>query len=167
MHKIYRQNTFVSLVSFLTKSFLTNIQSSCLTRFLIAGSNCFFLIFTIILRIYFDTIFIHKKRFRGALPRYCSGNDNFFDILFEEANKFSSGTSDFFLFTYTQLFCKITGTSRVKYFSSYHTVFSIMQVLRSNFVRQYYEVLGVCAEILLVNKLVLHINMYFLLLLPT
>ena len=57
----------------------------------------------------------------------------FLDILFVDGNKFSSGTSIFFPFPYTRLFCKLTGTSRVKSFSSYHTVFSVMRVLRSNF----------------------------------
>ena len=33
--------------------------------------------FTVILIIYFNTIFIHKKRFRGAVPRDSSGNHNF------------------------------------------------------------------------------------------
>ena len=58
----------------------------------------------------------------------------FLDILFVDANKFSSGTSDFFCFLYTGSFCKLTGTSRVK--SVNYTVFSIMRVffsiMRSN-----------------------------------
>ena len=83
---------------------------------------------TIITFIYFNIIFIHKKRFCGAVLRDCSGNHNF-----HNHNRFSSGTSYCFSFPYTQSFCKLTGTSRVKSFSSYHYVFSIMLVLRSNF----------------------------------
>ena len=84
----------------------------------------------------------------------------FLDILFVEANKFSSGTSDYFLFPYTLAFCKLTGTSRVKSFSSCHTFFSIMRVLRSNFSAN--AMLGVCAELRLLNKSVLQLDRYFL-----
>ena len=57
----------------------------------------------------------------------------FLDILFVDANRFSSEASDLFPFPYTRSFCKLTGTSGVNSSSSYHTVFSVMQVLRSNF----------------------------------
>ena len=57
----------------------------------------------------------------------------FLEIFFVDANKFSFGSSDFFPFSYTRSFCKLTGTSRVKYFSSCHTVFSVMQVISLNF----------------------------------
>ena len=80
--------------------------------------------------IYFSTIFIHKKRLCGAVARETI---NFLDILFVDANKFWSGTWDFFPFRYTRSFCKLNGTSRVKSFSSCDTVFSIMWLLRSNF----------------------------------
>ena len=111
----------------------TNIQSSHLTSFLIAGNNVFFLMFTIILFIYFNTIFIHKKSFVAPYQEIAAETISFPDILLVDANKFSSGTSDIFPFLYTWSFCMLIGTSRVKSFSSYHTVFSIMLVLHSNF----------------------------------
>ena len=89
--------------------------------------------FTIILFIYFNTIFILKKGFEAPYQEIAAETLTFFEILFVDANKFSSGTSDFFPFPYTRSVCKLTGTSRVKSFSSYHTVLSIMRVLRSNF----------------------------------
>ena len=53
----------------------TNIQSLHLASFLIAGNCCFLNVYNE--SIYFNTIFIHKKRFRGAVLRDCSGNHNF------------------------------------------------------------------------------------------
>ena len=46
------------------------------TNSLIAFRNGFKSV-AIILCIDFNTVFIHKKRFRGAVPRDCSGNHNF------------------------------------------------------------------------------------------
>ena len=110
-----------------------NIQSSHLTSFLIRGNNCF-LMFLIILFIYFNTIFIHKKRLRSAVPRACSGKHNFSWHLICERKQVLIWNIRFFSFPYTRSFYKLTGTSRVKPFSSCHTVFSIKRVLHSNFV---------------------------------
>ena len=123
--------------------------------------------FTIIFSIYFSIIFIHKKKngFVAPYQEIAAESVTFLDILFVEANKFSSGTSDYFPFPYTLAFCKLTGTSRVKSFSSCHTFFSIMRVLRSNFSAN--AMLGVCAELRLLNKSVLQLDRYFLLLLLT
>ena len=90
-----------------------------------------FLMFTIILFSCFNTIFIHKKRFRGAVPRDCSGNHKFSWNLIRGRKQVLIWNIRFL--PYTRSFCKLTGTSRVKSFSSCHTVFSIMRVLRSNF----------------------------------
>ena len=92
-----------------------------------------FLMFTIILFSCFNTIFIHKKRFRGALPRDCSWNHNFSCYLIRGHKQVLIWNIRFLSFLYTQSFCKLTETSRVKSFSSCHTVFSVMQVLPSNF----------------------------------
>ena len=108
----------------------TNIQSSRLTSFLIAGNNCFLNVYTNSLY-YYNTIFIHKKRFRGAVPRDCSGNHKFSWNLIRGRKQVLIWNIRFL--PYTRSFCKLTGTSRVKSFSSCHTVFSIMRVLRSNF----------------------------------
>ena len=54
------------------------------------------------------------------------------DILLIEISKFPSGISDLFSSTYTRTFCRLTGTSRVKSFSSWQTVFSIIRMLFSN-----------------------------------
>ena len=89
--------------------------------------------FTIILLSYFNTIFIHKKRFHGALPRDSSWNHNFSCYLIRGRKQVLIWNIIFFSFPYTQSFCKLTETSRVKSFSSCHTIFSIMQVLSSNF----------------------------------
>ena len=84
--------------------------------------------FTIILFTYFDTIFIHKKRFRGVVPRYCSGNHSFSWHFIHERKQVLIWNINFFPFPYTWSFCKLS-----YYVSSYHTIFSIMPVLRSNF----------------------------------
>ena len=47
----------------------------------------------------------------------------FLNILFVELSKFSSGLSDFFPLPNTWSFCRLTGTSRVKSFSSCQTFF--------------------------------------------
>ena len=54
------------------------------------------------------------------------------DILFIEISKFPPGISDLFSLTYRRTFCRLTGTSRVKSFSSWQTVFSIIRMLISN-----------------------------------
>ena len=80
--------------------------------------------FTIILFIYFNTIFIHKKRFRSIVPRDDSGNHNFSRHLIRGHKQVLIWNNRFFfLFPYTWSFCKLTGMSRVKSFSSCHTVF--------------------------------------------
>ena len=89
--------------------------------------------FTIILFIYFNIIFIHKKRFRGAVPRNCSGNHKFSWHLIRGCKQILIWNIRFFSFSICPVICKLTGTSRVKSFSSCHTVFLIMRVLRSKF----------------------------------
>ena len=79
--------------------------------------------FTIILFIYFISFSFTKTGFVAPNQEIAEVAITFLDILFVDANKFSSGTSNFFLFPYTWSFCKLTGTSRVKSFSSCHTVF--------------------------------------------
>ena len=91
-----------------------------------------FLKFTIILSIYFNTIFIHKKRFPGAVSRDCSWNHNFSCYLIHGRKQVLIWNIRFFSFPYTQSFCKLTETSRVKSSPSCHTVFTVMQVLPSN-----------------------------------
>ena len=88
--------------------------------------------FTITLFIYFNTIFIHKKRFPGTVSRDCSWNHNFSCYLIHGRKQVLIWNIRFFYFPYTQWFCKLTETSRVKSFPSCHTVFSVMQVLPSN-----------------------------------
>ena len=78
--------------------------------------------FTLILFIYYNTIFIHKKRFRGAVPRDCSGNHKFSWHLIRWRKQVPIWKTDFFPFPYMRSFCKLTGTSRVKSFSSCHTL---------------------------------------------
>ena len=73
-----------------------------------------------------------KKGFVTPYHKIATDTMTFLDILFVEQSKFSSGISDIFLLPYTQLFCRLTGTSRVKSFSSCQTVFSIIQMLFSN-----------------------------------
>ena len=89
--------------------------------------------FRIILFIYFNAIFLHKKRFHGAVPRDCSWNHNFFCYLIRGCKQVLIWNIRFFPFLYNQSFCKLTEMSSVKSFSSCHTVFSTMQVLCSNF----------------------------------
>ena len=48
-----------------------------LNKFFNCRKQLFFLMFTIILIIYFNSSFIHKKRFHGSARRDCSGNHNF------------------------------------------------------------------------------------------
>ena len=97
-----------------------------LNKFFNCRKQLFFsLMFTIIFFIYFNAIFIHKKRFRGALPRDWSGNHNFSWYLILGRKQVLIWNIRFFSF--------LTRTTRVKSFSSCHTVFIIMQVLCSNF----------------------------------
>ena len=114
----------------------TNIQSSRLTFFSVAGNNYFLLFlnvynnFLYLLQIPFS---LQKNGFATLYQEIVAEAINFLDILFVDANKFSSGASDFFPFSYTQSFCKLTAMSREKYYSSCHNAFSIMRVLRSKF----------------------------------
>ena len=80
----------------------------------------------------FDTTVIYKKGLVTPYHEIAVDTMTFMDILFVELSKYSSGISDYFPLPYTRLFCKLTGTSRVKSFSSCQTVFSIIQVLLSN-----------------------------------
>ena len=89
--------------------------------------------FTIILFIYLNTIFIHKKRSRGTVPRYCSGNHNISWHLIRGRKQILIWNIRFFPFSINPSFCKLTGRSRLKSFSSCYTVFSIKWVLCSNF----------------------------------
>ena len=92
--------------------------------------------FTIVLFIYLNSIFIHKQQFLGAVPRNCIGNHNFSSHLICGRKHVLIWNIRFFSFSIYPVkltFCKLTWTSRVKSSSSYHTVFSIMRVLRSNF----------------------------------
>ena len=94
-----------------------------LNKFFNCRKQLFFKMFTIIQFIYFNTIFIHKKNsFVAPYQEIAAETITFLDILFVDANKFSSGTSDFFPFPYTRAFCKLSGTSRVKSFSSCYTL---------------------------------------------
>ena len=88
--------------------------------------------FAIILFIYFHTIFIHKKWFRCTVPRDWCGNHHFSWHLICGYKQVLIWNIRFH-FPCTRSFCKLAGTSRVKFFLSCHTVFSIIRVLRSNF----------------------------------
>ena len=56
----------------------------------------------------------------------------FLDIMFVELSKFSSGISDFFPLAYVRSFCRLTGRSGEKFFSSCQTIFSIIRMLLSD-----------------------------------
>ena len=86
--------------------------------------------FTIILFFYFNTIFIHKITVSWHHTKRLQWKPWLFLISYSWTQ---TRTSDYFSFPYTWLFCKLTGTSRVKSFSSCHTDFSIMRVLCSKF----------------------------------
>ena len=86
--------------------------------------------FTIILFFYFNTIFIHKITVSWHHTKRLQWKPWLFLISYSWTQ---TRTSDYFSFPYTRLFCKLTGTSRVKSFSSCRTDFSVMQVLCSNF----------------------------------
>ena len=80
----------------------------------------------------FDIIFIYKKRLVRPYHEIGADTMTFLEILFVLQSKFSSRISDFFLLPYTRLFHRLTGTPRVKSFSSCQTVFSIIWMLLSN-----------------------------------
>ena len=80
----------------------------------------------------FDIIFLYKKRLVKPYHEIRADTMTFLKIVFVLQCKFSSRISDFFLLQYTRSFHRLTGTPRVKSFSSCQTVISIIWMLLSN-----------------------------------
>ena len=71
-----------------------------------------------------------KNGFVAPIQEIAAEPTTFLDILFVDANKFSSGISDFFPLLYTWSFYKSTGTSRVKSLSIANTMAQAYLLLR-------------------------------------
>ena len=131
-------------VSIFLKKFLYQKGSmrwrSILSKYPIITFNNFFYsrkqlltqMLTIVFLVDFDTIVIYKKRLVTPYHEIAADTMTFLDILFLELSTFSLGMSDFFPLPYTRSSCGLTGTSRVKSFSSCQTVFLIIQMLLPN-----------------------------------
>ena len=79
---------------------------------------------------------LFTKKKNGQVTRYyeiAADTMTFSDILLSKLSKLSSRIPDFFLLSYTRSFCRLTGTSRVKFFLSCQTFFSITRMLPSNY----------------------------------
>ena len=72
----------------------------------------------------FVTIVIYKKVLVKLYHEIAVDTMAFLDILFLKLSKFLSGISDLFLLPHTGSFYRLTGTSRVKSFSTCQTIFS-------------------------------------------
>ena len=77
----------------------------------------------IVFSINFDTIVIYKKGLVTPYNKIAADTITFLDIFCVKLSKFSSRMSDFIPLPYTQSFCRLTRTSRVKSFSSRQTAF--------------------------------------------
>ena len=96
-----------------------------------------------------------KNDFVALYQKIAAETKTFLDILFVDAYKFSSGTSDFFLFPYIWSFYKLKGMRRAKSFLSGHTVFSIMWVLHLNFSA------NAMARVYLLATLIIHFRSFY------
>ena len=105
---------------------------SILSKYLIIMFNNFFGRRKQLLTQTSDTNVTYKKGFVIPYHKIAADVMTFLVILFVEPSKFSSGISGFFHLPYTRSFYRLTGTSRVKSFSSWQTVFSITWMLLSN-----------------------------------